>query len=168
MKNKWPLRQWIAVLGLASLTLIALLRLVVGIPRIGDITAVLLPEQTSEGESEPAKASTLVPSGEGADATGSTPDGEAVRAPCLLSLDPHNVLHHLVVLPLLAGLALLGGAAIVRIIVRRWPGTARQGAEFPQRQPGKGARARYVLLGLSFWIALSVFLLLDLAGSISL
>jgi len=84
------------------------------------------------------------------------------------ALDPHNVLHQLIVLPLLAGLALLGGAAIVRIVVRRWPGTARQGARSAQRQPGKGARVQYLLLGLSFWIALSVFLNLDLAGSISL
>ena len=45
------------------------------------------------------------------------------------------------------------------------PGRARS---FRKSKPGKGARARYVLLGLSFWIALSVFLILDLAGSISL
>ena len=188
MKNGWRLQQWIAVLALSLLILMALLMLVVGIPRIGELTAVLFPDQTAEGELVPSEVSTLVPSGEGADTeepgltlyepalggqagvahAGSTPGDEAVRAPRLLSLDPQNALHHLVVLPLLAGLALLGGAAVVRIIVRRWPCPARQGAEFPQRQSGKGARAQYVLLGLSFWIALSVFLILDLTGSISL
>ena len=159
MKNRWRLQQWIAILGLSLLTLITLLLLVVGIPRIGELTAVLVPDRSAENGSVPTEVSTPVPSGEGA---------EAGHAPCLLSLDPHNALHGFVVLPLLAGLALLGSAAVVRTIARRWPGTARQGAELSEKQAGKGARARYVLLGLSFWIALSVFLILDLAGSISL
>ena len=188
MKNRWRLRQWIAILSLLFLTLITLLILVVGIPRIGELTAASLPDRMAEGGPVPTEASALVPSGEGADTeepgltlhepalggqagaahTASTPGEKAVRAPCLLSLDPHNVLHHLVVLPLLAGLALLGGSAVVRTIMKRWQGTARQSVELLQSQPGKGARVRYVLLGLSFWIALSVFLILDLAGSISL
>jgi hypothetical protein len=148
MKNGWRLRHWMAILALSFLTLIALLMLVVGISRIGEIAGVYDEEAPN--------------------AVQNAAGDEAGRAPSLLSLDPHNGLHLLAVLPLLAGLALLGGAAVIRTIMRRWPGTARQSVELLRRQPGKMARAQYVVLGLCFWIALSVFLILDLAGSISL
>jgi hypothetical protein len=107
--------------------------------------------------------------GAGAAGAGSTPGGdEATRTPSLLALDPHNALHGFVVLPLLAGLALLGGAAVVQIILSRWPNTPRQSVELLRGRCGRGARVQHLLLGLAFWIALSVFLILDLTGSISL
>jgi hypothetical protein len=40
--------------------------------------------------------------------------------------------------------------------------------ELLRERSGKGTRVQYLLLGLTLWIALSVFLILDLAGSISL
>ena len=104
----------------------------------------------------------------GAARTEAIPGDVATRAPCLLSLDPQNALHGFVVLPLLAGLALLGGAAIVRIVLGRWPSRPRRSVELLRGRSGTGARVQHLLLGLALWIALSVFLILDLTGSISL
>ncbi len=104
----------------------------------------------------------------GARAESTQGDDGAIWTPHRLALDPQNALHGFIVLPLLAGLALLGGAAVVRIVLGRWPDRPRRSVELLRGRSGKGTRVQYLLLGLAFWIALSVFLILDLAGSISL
>jgi len=174
MNSGWPLRQWITVLTLSFLSVTALLILVVGITRMGDIREALRPHRGAEGglvttEALGAWQSTLSEGQTSAPLAGSAPSVDRVAsAPCLLSLDPHNALHGFVVLPLLAGLLLLGGAAVVRTVLERWPGTANWSVELLQGRHGKLVRARYLLLGMAFWVALSVFLILDLTGSISL
>jgi hypothetical protein len=58
---------------------------------------------------------------------------------------------------------LLAGSVVVWAVLKRWQGTKE-----PGRDRDKGVVARYLLLGLLSWYTLSVFLILDLAGSVSL
>lgn len=77
-----------------------------------------------------------------------------------LSLDPHNYLHLFVLLPALASLVILGGSLAAWAVLTRM-------------QTGVKPRDRMVLLrsgvlGLSWWLALSAFFILDLLGAVSL
>ena len=192
MTSRWPLRQWIMALTLSFLSLVALLVLMVGITRIDEIAEALRRDPDAESSGVPSEASNPAPAGEGMDAEkpsltvrevpivdaavigpgrleyNDQLGDEATYPPRLLSLDPHNALHGFVVLPLLAGLLLLCGAGVIRTVLERWPGTTEWSVELLQGRHSKAMRERYVLLGLAFWVALSVFLILDLAGSISL
>ena len=94
--------------------------------------------------------------------------GGAVRAPglalhagaghgsTLLALDPHDDLHRFALLPALAGLGILAGAVVVRIILSRWRAASRPA--------GRIAWLQYGLLGFLWWLALSVFLMLAVFG----
>jgi hypothetical protein len=86
----------------------------------------------------------------------------------LISLDPHSALHTFVVLPLLAAAIVIGAGTIVWAIVRRWQGHAGDDTEPLDRGPSTSMRVRYGLVGFLVWIVLSTFLILDLAGSVSL
>jgi hypothetical protein len=78
----------------------------------------------------------------------------------LTHLDPHNHLHMFILLPALAGMVTLGGSLVASalLIRRRTAGPPRDRVVWWQ----------YGLLGLLWWLALSLFLILDLAGSVSL
>ena len=84
-----------------------------------------------------------------------------------------NLLIAIVVLPVIAALMLFIGAAIVAPVVRRWErnydrlgDTSAHGGG--DRGWANRARRRYVLLGFAFWLAMSVFLVLDLAATASI
>ena len=91
------------------------------------------------------------------------------RSP-LLSIVPDSALEAFAIPPLIAGLVLLIGAAIVSVVLRIWPDSDTQpqdAAALPfisgsDGNAGKWSRLRYVFLALALWIALSVFLILDL------
>jgi hypothetical protein len=85
-----------------------------------------------------------------------------------ISLNPQNALHMFVVLPLLAAAIVIGVAAVVWAILRRWQAHGARGAGSPDGSPATSSRGRYGLVGFLIWIALSTFLVLDLAGSVSL
>jgi hypothetical protein len=93
------------------------------------------------------------------------PSGQASSADiddgyALAALDPHDDLHRFVLLPTIAGLVVLAGAAVVGAVLSRWRASG---------QPrGKRTWLQYGLLGFLWWLALSLFLILDLAGSVSL
>jgi len=140
MKKEWNLQQRALVLTLAFLTLTPLLVLL-GIPDV-----------VQAGTSQSASIAASITD----------------RGSLLLSLDPHNALHRLVLLPLFAALAVLVDSVAVWVILRRWRGSNRQRMEIPSQDIDKGALATYGLLGFLSWIALSFFLLLDLVGSVSL
>ena len=88
----------------------------------------------------------------------------------LLSIVPDSALEAFAIPLLIAGLVLLIGAAIVSVVLRRWPDGDTQPQDaaalpFIRGSDGNGgrwARLRYVFLALALWIALSVFLILDL------
>jgi hypothetical protein len=92
------------------------------------------------------------------------------RPSSLLSIVPDSVLEVFAIPPLIAGLMLLIGAAIVSVVLRRWPDSDTQpqdAAALPfirgsDRKGGRWGRLRYVFLALALWVALSVFLILDL------
>ena len=85
-----------------------------------------------------------------------------------ISLDPHNALHLLVVPPLLAAVVVAGAAMIVRVVLGKWSGQDQRGEGLADGDGSRGIQARYGLAGLLLWIVLSSFLVLDLAGSVSL
>ncbi|MCP4536368.1 MAG: hypothetical protein GY832_04405 [Chloroflexi bacterium] len=130
------------------------------------VQAVVVPVTTSDAT--PADLLPLAP----------TPDAhEPVLAPhpnssAFLSLNPHNRLTMLVALPTLAGLVLLVGAVIVAAVLRRWPVGDTQAKDSDMNggngdKNAKETRLRYLFLTFIFWIALSIFLVFDLAASVS-
>jgi len=100
----------------------------------------------------------------------SEPGGPTVSP---LSLDPHDNVARFVVLPAIAGLMVLVGMVIVAVVPepRKESDTQSQDTK-PAEDSGHArvdsAKPRYGILVVTFWIALSGFLILDLAGSISL
>jgi hypothetical protein len=92
--------------------------------------------------------------------------------PADLSLNPSNATLY-ILLPALAGLAVLACALVVSLLISRWKSadssledgmldSAAAGEAFPW------PRARFVLLGIVLWVGLSLFLLLDLWSAVSL
>jgi hypothetical protein len=63
--------------------------------------------------------------------------------------------------PIIAGLVLLVGGAIVAVVLTRWVGS-HPPTEDADSDAGRWARLRYPFLALAFWMALSIFLILDL------
>jgi hypothetical protein len=83
-------------------------------------------------------------------------------------LDPDNTLAWAIVLPSMAGLALLASAAAVALIGTVWKEASLRSSGTAQGARSSWARTRMVLfVGLS-WFALSAFLVLDLLFAISL
>ena len=164
--------KWIAILGL----ILVVLPLLVVVLAILWVTPVRFERSyVDEGPTvrpvlvEPVATAELTATVSGMALTG-TPTGEAstptptpVRTtlPSSLSVVPSSALEVFAIPLLIAGLALLIGAAIVSVVVRRWPDSDTQA----QDSDGSGrrwTRVRYVLLALALWMALSVFLILDL------
>jgi hypothetical protein len=83
-------------------------------------------------------------------------------------LDPDNTLSWAVVLPSMAGLALLAGAAGVALIATNWKRSDPRSAGVTQGARGTWAQTRVVILVLLSWFALSAFLVLDFLFTISL
>ena len=90
-----------------------------------------------------------------------------------LGLNPFSKLTMLVILPGIAGLVLLIGAAAAALIVKNWgesdpqlKNTGTNGDNGGKR--ARTAKLRYGLLAFIFWIALSFFFMLDLNFSVSL
>ena len=79
----------------------------------------------------------------------------------------------LLILPGIAGLMLSIGVVIVAMIPKRWQGIGTQLRDTGTSGDNGGlwartAKLRYVLLAFIFWIALSIFLILDLAFPVSI
>ncbi len=98
--------------------------------------------------------------------------GGGTRGSAGLSLNPQNATLY-VLLPALAGLAVLACALVVSLLVSRWKSTdtsldngMSNGAEGVAASPWP--RVRYVFLAIALWIGLSLFLLLDLWSAVSL
>jgi hypothetical protein len=83
-------------------------------------------------------------------------------------LDPDNTLAWAIVLPSLAGLILLAGAAAIALIGTVWKKASLRSVGVTQNTRGSWARTRLVLLVLLSWFALCAFLVLDLLFAISL
>jgi len=83
-------------------------------------------------------------------------------------LDPDNKLAWAIVLPSLAGLVLLAGAAATALIGTAWKKASLRSVGMPHGARGPWARTRIVLLALLSWFALSAFLILDLLFAVSL
>jgi hypothetical protein len=101
----------------------------------------------------------------------STPTPTPGDATALLSLNPWNPVT-LVFLPLLAGFVVFGGAVVLVGIERRWQDSAPRADEAelngePEGRQPRMERLRVALLAFGFWLALSIFLLLDLAFAVS-
>jgi hypothetical protein len=104
----------------------------------------------------------------GAARRASTPPGRSA----LLSLNPFNPVAFVMLLGL-AGLVLLLGVAVVAAVGKGWKGTDEPSGAIQAngdfQETGSGAeKLRPVLLALVLWIALSVFLVLDLVFQVSL
>jgi len=85
-------------------------------------------------------------------------------------LSPDNWQTWLVILPGIAGLVLLIGSVVVAFIVTNWKKSDPRSKDTNMNgdKTGKRTKLRYVLLVLLFWIALSVFLILDFVFTVSL
>jgi hypothetical protein len=98
----------------------------------------------------------------------STPPGSSA----LLSLNPFSPVAFVMLLGL-SGLVLLLGVAVVAAVGKRWKGTDETSGTIQangdfQETGGRTEKLRPVLLALVLWIALSVFLVLDLIFQVSL
>ena len=101
-----------------------------------------------------------------------TPHSTSMPSGSALSLNPFNRAIF-IILPGIAGLVLLIGAAAVAVIVKRWRGSDTQSKDTSVNGDHGGiwartTKLRYALLAFAFWLALSIFLILDLGFSVSL
>ena len=101
-----------------------------------------------------------------------TPHSTSMPSGSALSLNPFNRAIF-IILPGIAGLVLLIGAAVVAVIVKRWKGSDTQSKDTSINGDNVGiwartTKLRYALLAFAFWLALSAFLILDLGFSVSL
>ncbi|MFB0536398.1 MAG: hypothetical protein ACETWR_15600, partial [Anaerolineae bacterium] len=176
-KESRGLGKWIAIVVLLALFVLLLFAVVCGILWVVPIrstqrmitpvaqvvavdapTATLLPALTASGA-----ASTDTPHLPPTSAGNMPPD-------TLLSLDPFSTLDAFIIPPIIAGLVLLIGTGVISIALRR-RSTHSEDTDMNGDNGDKGAKTtktRYALLALFFWIALSIFLVLDLGLSVSL
>jgi len=101
-----------------------------------------------------------------------TPHSTSMPSGSALSLNPFSRAIF-IILPGIAGLVLLIGAAVVAVIVKRWKGSDTQSKDTSTNGDNVGiwartTKLRYALLAFAFWLALSIFLILDLGLSVSL
>jgi len=83
-------------------------------------------------------------------------------------LDPDNTLAWAIVLPSLAGLFLLAGAAAAALMGTIWKRASLRSVGVTQGDHSGWARTRLVLFVLLSWVALCAYLVLDLLFAISL
>ena len=161
--------KWIAIFGL-TLVMLPLLVVVLGVLLVTPVRverSYIPTPQVVVVPAEPTAAPELTSTASGAALDGtppadiSPPNPTLARdtAPPAWAIVPGSALEALAIPPIIAGLVLLVGAAIVarmpfiRVVLRRQSGNRKKDRE---------ARLRYVFLALAFWIALSIFLTLDL------
>jgi hypothetical protein len=159
--------KWVAILGL----------ILVGAPLVVFVVGVLLvtPVRVERSTAPTAEAVvvlvapevTATPSGAGVTGTPPTPmvppnpspdSDTGVRS---LSIVPTSALEALGIPPIMAGFVLLTTGAIITLVLRRWPGSGGWPVDIDS-DAGNWARLRYPLLALALWMALTVFLILDL------
>lgn len=144
--------KWIVIFGLI-LVVLPLLVVVLGVLLMIPVRSERSYIPTSQAVVVPVEP-TAAPAG-APPADTSSPDS-TLAADIALSawaIVPDSALEALAIPPTIAGLVLLIGAGIVTVVLRRWSGG---------EEDDRGVRSRYVLLALAFWIALSLFLILDL------
>jgi hypothetical protein len=176
MEERWRSQRWVLVCILAFVLLTQLLLVILGIRYVTPLRLVRSP--ASGPRHEPTMVvevtvMTTTPSPSDGRGTGTrqndlAPRAEVNHGSLLLAFDPHDDLHMFVVLPALAGLVTLGGSAVAWAIRTRWRISAGRDAATAGRPGDKVAWLQFGLLGLLWWFALSLFLILDLAGSVSL
>jgi hypothetical protein len=178
------LGKWIVILVLLVLLALPLFALVCGILWV-------VPVRSTQGMITPmaqvvavdAPTATPLPALTASDATptdapqptpkaADTPHSTSMPSGSALSLNPFNRAIF-IILPGIAGLVLLIGAAAVALIVKRWRGSDTQSKDTSVNGDHGGiwartTKLRYVLLAFAFWLALSIFLILDLGFSVSL
>jgi len=151
--------KWVAIFGL----------ILVGLPLLVVVLGVLLITPVRVKRSNlPSSQAVLVPIEPTAAPTStlpadiSPPNHTSVRntRPASLSIVPDSTLEALAIPPIIAGVMLLIAAAIVAVVLR-WLGNNTQSKD-SDSNGDRWARLRYVFLALAFWIALSIFLILDL------
>jgi len=183
-KESRGLRKWIVILVLLVLLALPLFALVCGIlwvipvrstqkmvTPMAQVVAVDAPTATSlpaltASDTAPTDAPQPTPTAADTPHSTSMPSGSA------LSLNPFNRAIF-IILPGIAGLVLLIGAAVVALIMKRWRGNDTQSKDTSVNGDHGGiwartTKLRYVLLAFAFWLALSIFLILDILGSASL
>jgi hypothetical protein len=139
----------IVVLGVSLITPVRVERSYIATPQIVVVPAepTAAPELTSTA-SDAAPAGTLP-----TDISPPNPTLARDTKPSAWAIVPDSALEALAIPPIIAGLVLLVSAGIVAVFLKKWSNG---------RGEDRGARSRYVFLALAFWIALSVFLILDL------
>ena len=183
-KESQGLGKWIVILVLLVLLALPLFALVCGIlwvvpirstqsmvtPMV-QIVAVDAPTATplsalTTSDATPTDAPQPIPT------AADTPRSTSVPSDSAWSLNPFNR-GIFIILPGIAGLVVLTGAAVVARIVKRWKGSDTQSKDTSMNGDNVGiwartTKLRYVLLAFAFWFALSIFLILDLGFSVSL
>lgn len=177
------LRKWIAILVLLALFVLPLLVVVGGVLWVAPFRSTRTGVHEFVGptlqvvEVQATPAATLLPNAT-APGAASTDTPQLTLAPTdntrsNFGLNPFSKPALLVLLPGIAGLVLLLGAAAVAPISKRWRRSDPQLNDTGMNGDNGGnrsrmAKLRYGLLGFAFWLALSVFFILDLSGSVSL
>ena len=183
-KESRGLGKWIVILVLLGLFVLPLFAVVCGILWVVPIrsthsmvtpmaqivavdapTATPLPALTAS-DATPTEAPQPTPTAADTRQSTSVPSGSA------RSLNPFNRAVF-IILPGIAGLMLLVGAAVVAVITKRWKGSDTQSKDTSINRDNGGiwartTKLRYVLLAFAFWLASSIFLILDILGSASL
>jgi hypothetical protein len=183
-KESRGLGKWIVILVLLVLLALPLFALVCGILWVVPVrstqrlvtpmaqvvaldapTATPLPALTAS-DTTPTDAPQPTPT------EADTPHSTSVPSGSAFSLNPFDRAIF-IILPGIAGLVLLIGAAVVALMVKRWRGSDTQSKDTSVNGDHGGiwartTKLRYVLLAFAFWLALSIFLILDILGSASL
>ena len=180
-RNVW---KWVAILVLLVLFVLPLFAVVCGILWVVPIrsTQSIIEEPSIQVVAVDAPTATPLPALTASDATPTdtpqptptatdTPQSTSVPGSPSLSLNPHSPAI-LIILPGIAGLVLLIGAAAIALIVKRWKGSDTQlkdtSTDGDNGIWAKTTKLRYAFLAFAFWLALSAFLILDILGSVSL
>jgi len=164
--------KWIAILGLILVVLPLLVAVAVilwvtpvrverAYVDVGPTVEPVLVEPVATAELASTASDAALTGTPARGASTPTPAPVGSTRPSSLSIVPSSGLEVFAIPLLIAGLVLLIGAAIVSVVVRRWPESDIQA----QDSDGSGrrwARVRYVLVALALWMALGIFLILDL------
>ena len=144
--------KWIAIFGLI-LVVLPLLVVVLGVLLVTPLRVERSYISTPQAVVVPVEPTAALTGTPPADMSPPNPTLVGDAAPSAWAIVPDSTLEALAFPPIIAGLVLLVGAGIVAVFLRRWPGGEEKDG---------GARSRYVFLALAFWVALSIFLTLDL------
>jgi len=151
--------KWIAIFGLI-LVVLPLLVVVLGVLLVTPLRVERSYIATPQVVLVPVEPTTALTSTLTADVSPPNPMLVGDTAPSAWAIVPDSWLEALAIPPIIASPVLLVGAAIVAVVLRRWADSNAQ-SEDSNGNGGRWARLRYVFLALAFWIALSIFLILD-------